>query len=184
MITAEQLKVLCPRTPLSRLILFPNALNETIEEFGITQVPQFLAQIAHESMGFIYTKELWGPTPAQAHYDLRADLGNTKPDAIAVAARHGIPVGRFFSGHGLIQTTGYDNHCEVRDALGVDCVEQPHLLTTPTLAARSAGLFWQRHGCDAITDFEKQTRRINGGVNGLADRYAYLGRAKEALQEA
>ena len=31
---------------------------------GKTRVSAFLAQIGHESEGLIYTREIWGPTPA------------------------------------------------------------------------------------------------------------------------
>lgn len=173
MITAEQLHELCPKTPFSRLILFAPSLDETIEEFGITQVPQFLAQIAHESGGFIYTRELWGPTPQQARYEGRVDLGNTEPGD-----------GKRFKGRGLIQITGRANYRDCGLGLNLPLLDVPELLEGPLQATRSAGWFWQDRNLDAITDFERLTRRINGGVNGLADRYAYLGRAKQALTEA
>ena len=40
----------------------------------------FISQVGHESMGFVYDAEVWGPTPAQKRYDTRTDLGNT-PEA-------------------------------------------------------------------------------------------------------
>lgn len=178
----EQLQAICPRTKTGRLALFVEPLNAAMSEFGIIRVAEWLANVAHESGGFVYTAEIWGPTEEQRRYDSRADLGNTKPEAIDVAQRHGSTPGRWFMGHGLIQTTGYDNHCEARDALGIDCVENPMLLTEPLDAARSAGLFWQRRRIDELDDFERMVRRVNGGLNGLSDRYAYFGRAKAALE--
>lgn len=181
MISLEQLKAIVPNTSSGRLALFVEPLNHAIKEFGIQKVPEWLANVAHESGGFVYLSELWGPTQAQAKYDTRKDLGNTKPEAIAVAQRHGSTPGPFFRGHGLIQTTGYDNHCEARDKLGIDCVENPKLLTEPVNAARSAALFWKAHGCDELEDFEAMVRRVNGGLNGLPDRLAYLERARSVL---
>jgi hypothetical protein len=34
------------------------------------------AQLGHESGGLRHTREIWGPTPAQARYEGRRDLGN------------------------------------------------------------------------------------------------------------
>lgn len=187
MISLYELRQVCPRTPDARLKEFVEPLNAAFAEFEVNtpgRQAAFLAQVAHESMGFIHTREIWGPTPAQARYDARSDLGNTKPEAIEIAARHGKTPGRFWCGHGLIQTTGYDNHREVRDALGIDCVEHPELLMEPMHAVRSAGLFWKKRGLNELADrgdFERITRRINGGLNGYDDRLAYHGRATEAL---
>jgi putative chitinase len=187
MITIEDLQAICPHTKRSRLELFLEPLNAAMNEFEIrpgNRQQMFLPQVAHESMGFVYTREIWGPTPQQAKYDVRADLGNTRPEAIEIARRYGSTPGRFWAGHGLIQTTGYDNHCKARDALAINCVEVPELLCEPVHAARSAALFWKQNGCNEIADagdFQKLTRRINGGLNGLDDRLAYLERAQVAL---
>ena len=45
---------------------------------GTKRVAAFIAQIGHESCQLIYIRELWGPTPAQASYEGRKDLGNTE----------------------------------------------------------------------------------------------------------
>ena len=46
---------------------------------GPVRVAAFLAQVGHESGGFKYTREIWGPTAAQKRYEGRKDLGNTQP---------------------------------------------------------------------------------------------------------
>lgn len=177
MVNLELLRKLCPKTPGGRLALFVEPINYAIEEFKVQRVNEFLAQVAHESGGFVYTTELWGPTGPQIRYDTRADLGNTDPEAIRIAESHGHKPGFFWRGRGLIQTTGYSNFCRVRDRLKIDCVNHPEFLSHPLHAAQSAGVFWQENKCDQIADdFEKLTRRINGGLNGLADRKAYLAR--------
>lgn len=122
----------------------------------------WLAQIGHESGGFRFLREIWGPTAAQARYEGRKDLGNTEPGD-----------GFRFRGRGLIQITGRGNYTAAGRALGADLVRQPELLESPSLAARSAGWFWSTHGCNVYADsgdFIALTRRINGGLNGLADR--------------
>lgn len=133
----------------------------------------FIAQVGHESMGFVCTAEIWGPTAAQRGYEGRKDLGNTQPGD-----------GSRFRGRGLIQITGRANYQAVSDALGVDFVATPSLLQQDGYAARSAAWWWATHGCNELTDtgsVEAVTRRINGGLNGLADRQRRYSIALEAL---
>lgn len=146
-----------------------------------TRQVDFLAQIGHESGGLQFTTELWGPTPAQLKYEGRADLGNTQPGD-----------GARFQGHGLIQVTGRANHAAARDRLRAllptedvpDFEAAPGQLAMPRWAALSAGEFWLRNGCNALSDandFVRLTRRINGGENGLADRERRRSLAQVAL---
>ena len=174
MLTLEQLQEIVPQASPGRLATFVDPLNACFEEFGITDAPQqqrFLAQVAHESGGFIYVREL----ASGEAYEGRADLGNTEPGD-----------GRKFRGRGLIQITGRANTRDCSRALFGDdrLLDHPEMLEQHDLAVRSAGWFWRSHGLGAIQDFERLTRRINGGTNGLADRYAYLGRAKAAMTQA
>jgi len=133
----------------------------------------FLAQVGHESGGFVYVREIWGPTPAQTRYEGRADIGNTQPGD-----------GKVFMGRGLIQVTGRANYAAVSKALNVDFVSAPALLETPTNAALSAAWYWQSHGLNALADADDViavTKRINGGTNGLEDRQVRTARAKQVL---
>lgn len=145
-------------------------------EFNITapvRLAAFLAQVGHESAGFQYTREIWGPTRAQKRYEGREDLGNTKPGD-----------GSRFRGRGLIQITGRANYQKASVALGIDAVANPQLLEEPAMAARSAGWWWAAHGCNELADsggFVALTRRINGGTNGLDDRIERWERAKAVL---
>ncbi len=147
------------------MVLAP--LNLAMLEFQITvneRPAMFLAQVAHESAGFKYTSEIWGPTPAQAGYEGRSDLGNTKPGD-----------GSKFRGHGYIEITGRYNHQIEADFFGVDIDAVIPILQSPLGACRSAAHWWHRNGCNAFADaydFILLTKRINGGLNGLADRLA------------
>lgn len=163
-----------------RADLFAAHIAETCERYAINtpeRLAAFLAQIGHESGSLKYTSELWGPTPAQTRYEGRKDLGNTQPGD-----------GKRFKGHGLIQTTGRYNHAKTRDALAdlgcPDFEADPDALAQPRWAALSAGWFWQSHGCNELADsalFEAITRRINGGLNGQADRLKRWEKAKAVL---
>jgi putative chitinase len=134
-------------------------------EFAIVspaRAAAFIAQVGHESGGFLYSREIWGPTDAQRRYEGRADLGNTEPGD-----------GKRFMGRGLIQITGRANYQAVADGLRVDVIDRPELLEEPILAARSAAWWWAQHGCNELADsgdFQALTRRINGGLNGYEDR--------------
>lgn len=154
---------------------FPS-IDSAMNEFGINTPARqaaFIAQILHESGMLRYTVELWGPTAAQLRYEGRRDLGNTQPGD-----------GPRFKGRGLLQTTGRSNYKMTGEALGVDLVNHPELLSTPEYAARSAGWYWKRNRLNALADsgdFRLLTRRINGGYNGYDERLALWNKAKEVL---
>jgi putative chitinase len=163
---------------------FVGSLTDACAAYDIDTPPRlaaFLAQIGHESGGLRHTRELWGPTPPQARYEGRADLGNTQPGD-----------GSRYRGRGLIQTTGRYNHCRVRDRLraklGADRVPDfeatPEALEEPRWSAWSAADYWDDKALNALADagqFTRITQRINGGLNGQADREARHARALAAL---
>lgn len=151
-------------------------IESAMDEFGISTPERqaaFLAQIGHESGGLHWSSEIWGPTSAQKRYEGRLDLGNTEPGD-----------GFRFKGRGLIQTTGRANYEATGDALGVDLISDPVQLAQPELAARSAAWFWADRGLNELADageFERITKRVNGGLNGYAERCALWEAAKEVL---
>ncbi|WP_236233198.1 glycoside hydrolase family 19 protein [Pseudomonas tohonis] len=89
-----------------------------------------------------------------------------------------------FRGRGLIQLTGRANYVAAGAELGLDLVAQPELLEQPEHAAMAAAWFWASRGLNDLADrgdFEGITRRINGGLTGLAERRAFWERAKAVL---
>ena len=161
---------------IDRAVEYLPHLEAAMAEFEIN-TPQrqamFLAQVGHESGGLHWLVEIWGPTSAQLRYEGRADLGNTRPGD-----------GYKFRGRGLLQTTGRDNYRATGQVLGVDLWAMPELLGQPALAARSAAWFWSARGLNQIADRGDNiaaTKRINGGVNGLADRQALYAAATKAF---
>jgi putative chitinase len=186
-VTPEQLQKAtgCSATQAA---VFAGPLTEAMLNWGIRTPEQqaaFVAQVAHESGRFVFLTEIWGPTPAQSRYDLRADLGNTLPQAIACAQAAGDRTGHFYRGRGLIQLTGYSNYRAYSLAkFGDDrLVHDPAPLAQPELAADSAGWFWNTRGCnDLVDDYEALTRRINGGLNGYEERLALFRRAQQVFE--
>lgn len=154
-------------------------LKEYIEAYGINtkeREAMFLAQIAHESGEMRYTREIWGPTATQKGYEGRKDLGNIHPGD-----------GKRFMGRGLIQVTGRNNYSKCSQALtgtSITFIDTPDLLSTPRYAVQTACWFWADRGLNALADLgniEVVTKKINGGLNGLAERKKYWERAKEIL---
>lgn len=156
--------------------LFVESLGYGMDTYAInTSVRQaaFLAQIGHESGSFQFTSEIWGPTSWQVKYENNENLGNIYPGD-----------GYKFRGRGLIQITGRDNYTACADALCLNCVEEPDILSQPNYAALSACWWWAAHGCNNLADqnqFDRITRVINGGLNGYDDRRARWVRAKKVL---
>jgi putative chitinase len=133
----------------------------------------FLAQCGHESAGFRYLREL-GSDAYLDKYDtgkLAQRLGNTPEDDND---------GQLYRGRGIIQITGRANYRAAGEALGLPLLENPKLAELPEHAATIAGWYWDsRHlndlaDHDGIESFKAITRKINGGLNGLADRFARL----------
>lgn len=181
---------MCPATPRVQLEKFVDALNEAMAEFEIDSMARasaFLAQVAHESGGFRYVREL----ASGDAYEGNKHLGNLQPGD-----------GRRFKGRGLIQITGRKNYGLAGEALGLPLLEHPELLEEPVNAARSAAWFWAigaglnlskaalvygvppRINLNELADegdFDGITLAINGGMNGDDDRRAYFRRAQAGV---
>lgn len=144
-------------------------------KFGIgtpLRLAHFLAQAAHETMGFLYLKELGGPAYF-ARYDGRDDLGNTKPGD-----------GARFPGRGIFQLTGRANYANMGPRIGVDLIAHPEKAADPANAVTIACLYWQDKKLSALADADDIraiTKKINGGFNGFDDRKARLIKLKQVL---
>jgi len=174
-ITVQQLLQILPNAGKQAGVFVP-VLNTAMQRYqivGSKRLAAFIAQIGHESGQLLYVREIWGPTPAQAKYEGRADLGNSvKGD------------GSRYRGRGLIQITGRANYAACGEALGLDLINQPELLEQPQYACLSAAWFWATKGLNTLADqdqFNSITRRINGGLNGLQDRLEIWARARAVL---
>ena len=147
--------------------LYAPYINEAMVKGDITTLRRaqyWLAQLAHESVGLVYFEEI----ASGAQYEGRRDLGNTQPGD-----------GRRFKGRGPIQLTGRANYQDFGRWLGDadKFTDNPQLVATPKYGFLAALYFWSTRDlnryCDR-GDFRGLTRRINGGYNGLADRYHRL----------
>lgn len=132
-----------------------------------------LAQLAHESGGFRYMQEIWGPTDAQSGYEGRADLGNVRAGD-----------GLLYRGRGPIQITGRANYRAFGRAIGIDLERWPDLAKIPSIGLQVSAAYWASRGLNALADrddLQAITRAINGGLTGLADRAARLAAVRALL---
>jgi predicted chitinase len=134
-----------------------------ILEHGITtrrRAAYFLAQVLHESGRLRWFEEL----ASGAAYEGRRDLGNTRPGD-----------GRRYKGRGPIQLTGRANYRIAGQALQLPLEDRPTLASQHAVGWRIATWYMSTRELNELADrrdFVGVTRRINGGTNGLADRFA------------
>ena len=197
MVTAEQLKQL----HIGEQWVEP--LNETFARFDIMnplRKAAFIGQAGHESGNFTKLSEglsysaerlmvIW---PKRFPNMEIAQKYSRNPKALAnnvYANRMGnrdeaSGDGYRFSGAGLFQLTGHANFYHAGKALGEDFVMKPELVKTPRFAALTAGWFWNTHKLNQYADsrdYKTMTRKINGGLIGLADREKHIAHALQVL---
>jgi putative chitinase len=181
------------------------ALVPAMARYAITsplEQAHFLAQVAHESMGFTrlvenlnYSAEgLHGTWPGRFPTLADAQPYARQPEKIANFVYsdrlgNGPPSsgdGWRFRGRGFIQTTGLHNYLDASLAIFGDrrLVVEPEQLAEPVTAASAAGRFWTEHrlGSPAMRDdLVAVTHGVNGGTIGLSGRHAWLLKFKAAL---
>lgn len=160
------------------------------------EIDDFLGQILHESAGLERLSEnldysarrlceVWpGRFPtleaarpyarnpeALANRVYGGRMGNNQPGD-----------GWIFRGRGPIQLTGRDNYAFVGDLMGQDLVSLPELMEQPRYALEATIHWWEDRIPDSMLgDPERVTKRVNGGLIGLADRVHLAELAREAL---
>ncbi|AZC49706.1 glycoside hydrolase family 19 protein [Pseudomonas chlororaphis] len=180
-LTEQQLQRIMPNARRQAGV-FVSALNAAMARRQIDTPKRqaaFLAQVGHESGQLQFVHELGGDQYL-SKYDtgsLAARLGNTP-------AADGD--GQLYRGRGLIQVTGRNNYLRCSLALFGDerLLRTPELLEQPQWATESAAWFWWVRELNVLADrddFNGITRKINGGLNGLADRLELWGRARAVL---
>lgn len=193
-LTAQLLKQISPGTPLERLQTFVPHLNIYLPAYEIDtpiEIASYLAQVLHESGGFRWLREIWGPTKQQRRYerDFKQEWSARNPRN-RLAFRLGNEVkgdGKKFAGHGLIHTTGRYNHLKESLEMFKDdrLLDTPELLCTPVFAVWSSVIYWQRKKLDKVDDdlnILQETKLVNGGYNGLDDRQNYFDRAVDVFK--
>lgn len=154
-------------------IKYLEPINEALHRFDIDtdqRIAAFLATVAVESAHLNAVEEgLYYSDPARlAKIFPRAfsSVAEATPFAKNPAALSR-KLYEGFHGRGLIQLTWRKNYIACGDALQVDILNRPELLTTPKYAALSAGWFWGTNKCNAAADLGDMTK-VTAIVNGPA----------------
>lgn len=176
--------------------VFANTVRSDTFSAGDDDLRDFLAQIIHESQGLTRLSEnlsysakrmteVWPsrfPTIASAAPFARnpealankvygGRMGNTRPGD-----------GWRFRGRSPIMVTGRANYARVGDLVGQDLTVMPELLEQPHFALEACIAWWEdRIPDDMLGDPERVSRRVNGGLIGLAERVELTDAADRAL---
>jgi predicted chitinase len=154
-ITAGTLERIYPTLPRDKAEKYAPLLAEAMREGNITterRAAAFLAQLGHESASLKFFEEL-GPMPYWSKYS----------------------GGARYHGRGPIQLTHDYNYRAAGKALGLPLLEHPELAAKPENGFRIAVWFWVTHGLNGLADkgqFRAISIRINGGLNGIKDRFS------------
>lgn len=171
-LTIEELQAIMPRLSAVKAEEYHRLLVEAMAEAEITtpaRIAAFLAQLAHESGEFRF----WTELSRGDAYEGRKDLGNLHPGD-----------GPRYKGRGPIQLTGRANYRAAGKALGLPLEKHPELAALPEHGFRIAAWYWTTRNLNTLADagdFRTLTRRINGGLNGYAERLDYWNRARRIL---
>ena len=145
--------------------IFCNDCNRLFKETGFDKhldaMQMLMANMAHETCGFVYMKEI----ASGEAYHYRTDLGNRGPDD-----------GTRYKGAGVLQLTGRYNYQKLADGIhdpkvmdGVDYVSDTYPFTSARIWIIENDLL---NVC-LTQGFDACCVRINGGWNGYDDRLRY-----------
>jgi putative chitinase len=206
LIDAQLLHIAAPETPAVELAAWVQPIKEACVRFEIDRVRRvaaFIAQMAHESglkprnENLNYSTEgllktfgrhrisradaiAFGRSPTQrANQEAianciyggefgREQLGNTQPGD-----------GWLFRGTGPLQGTGRDNFTRFAEAMDLPLMTAVSYARTIEGGIMFAAWFWEENDINRLADtpgVEDESRKINGGTNGLADRRARFDR--------
>ena len=145
-----------------------------IEVFGGTRHRITSAEahhIAHNSEAIF--NRVYGIEGAHNPRILARELGNTEPGD-----------GWKYRGRGILQTTGRGNYRRIGQNCGVDFEAYPKLVLSAEHALKPAIAEWSEGNLNTAADRDDIvaiTRKINGGLNGLASRRAWLAKIKRVI---
>ena len=202
MVSSEQLRRIMPQAG-RKADVYAGPLCDAMRRFSIVEpmhVAAFVAQVAHESAQLNAAVEnlnyradrLLAVFPKYFQTEKEANAYARKPQAIAsrvYAGRMGngdeaSGDGWKYRGRGLIQITGRRMYVLCGAGLDLPLDDQPELLELPQHAAASAAWYWWNNNLNALAndnDVKNETKVINGGTHGLAERQRFYRAAMSVL---
>jgi predicted chitinase len=197
----KRLLAFAPRILPSMLQELGSGGDEVLKRFGINasvgRFCHFLAQVSFESSGFSILEEnfKYSETFLNKYYRVPPEEARTlvgKPEAIAERI-YGVANPRTarilgnvqpgdgfrYRGRGLLQIVGRHNYRDLGKRIGVDLESDPDLAAQPLMGLLTAAAFWDVRKLNTFADQDNTeviTKRINGGLYGLAERSAGVAR--------
>jgi len=178
-ITADLMQAITGHPASSFDAAFCNDFNDMLESTGFDQLDamqMLMANLCHESCGFVYMKE----RDSGAYLNGRTDLGNIYPGD-----------GELFRGCGPLQVTGRNHHQTasdwLRDHRGIDDGKIMDLGTDYSAEHYpfAIAIPWLLNNCLLAVclhqGFEACCVRINGGHNGYDDRCQWYEKCKKVM---
>lgn len=186
--------------------LVTDGLNAAMKKWGIAtprRCAAFLAQCAHESCGFrvlsenlnysaqgllkVFPRRVTGYDAPKLARNPEAVANHVYSNRLGNGPKESGDGWRF-RGRGFIQLTGRSNYTAFAKDSGIDCVNQPDLLTDPRYAAESAAWFWVKRASlndEADTPgVEDETKGVNGGLTGVDERRRHFDALLKLLEKA
>lgn len=199
MLTVALLDHIWPRAPHSLVAGIVAACPTILPKYGITttlEAAHLGAQCSVESAAGTRLEESLHYSAARAH-----QVWPSRFPSVAAAApyarsprlladrvygsrmgnRPGTDDGFNFRGRGLLQLTGRDEYERVGKECGLDLLGNPDLVSAPASCLEVACAFFKMSGALAAAAKDQivaETKLINGGLIGLAEREAWLRRLK------
>jgi putative chitinase len=199
-VTIDQVRQMFPNGQEAYFTALEPILVSTLAQHEINtplRVAHFMAQIGHETGSLRRLEEnldysaqrlrqVW---PSRFPDDATAQQYAHQPQRLAnfvYASRlgNGDPAsgdGWRYRGRGYIQLTGRANYRTYGAVAGTDVEANPDVVSDPGSGFVFSCAFWRGAGVNQLADtdnVEAVTRRVNGGVTGLAERQALTARAK------
>lgn len=203
-ITRDMMMAAAPRTDKGRVDVAVRYLNQWAAKFGIDsdlRMAHFLGQVMHESdclraveenlnysaNGLLRTFPRYFTAATAAQYAYKpAKIANRVYANRMGNGNEASGDGWRYRGRGLIQLTGRSNYLAYQQSgfCNGDLMGHAEWLAQYPGALKSAMWFWWKNGCNELADRDDATavcRRVNGGLNGLDDRKAWLQKWKGAI---
>ena len=199
-ITSEELLHLAPNCRSSYQQAFEegdNVLGQYKINDTALRVAHLMAQVLHETDGLTILREnmnysakrmveVW---PSRFKNEAAAAPYAHNPRALAnqvyngrMGNRVGTDDGWKFIGRGMLQVTGREDYERYGKTLGIEMLADPELAIDPRYTLKVAALEWDAKQCNTDADedsIRKVTKKINGGLVGLADRIDWLRKTKQ-----
>lgn len=179
-------------------------IQKVVDKYGIKDVPAFMSNCHHESLGFtkfvenlnykvsalisLFSRKRISLEACKLYG--RTDTQKANQETIANIIYGGewgrINLGNLVYGDGwkhrgagAIQLTGKSNQEKYFKYINEPCNSE--LLQTIEYALDSAGWFWKVNNIDSIPTFEGKCKKVNGGLIGIEERKELYEQYKKEL---